>query len=70
MDQQCEWENLSADVVVISTTRKAYVSPSLLEYGNVAKLTQTGTGSITDMNGNMSMNAFSAPGSSGPAKMR
>jgi hypothetical protein len=28
--------------------KKAYVSPNLLEYGTVAKLTQNGTGTATD----------------------
>jgi hypothetical protein len=32
--------------------RRAYVAPALVEYGTVAKLTQTGGGSVSDF-GNM-----------------
>ena len=35
--------------------RRAYVVPALIEYGTVAKLTQTGSGSIADFFGRMRM---------------
>ena len=33
------------------SVRRAYVAPELVEYGTVAKLTQTGSGSIVDFLG-------------------
>ena len=33
--------------------KKAYVSPELLEYGSINKLTQTASGSATDISGMM-----------------
>ena len=35
--------------------RRSYVAPVLVEYGTVAKLTQTGGGSITDFGAMMRM---------------
>jgi hypothetical protein len=35
--------------------RRAYVAPALIEYGTVAKLTQTGNGSVGDFSGMMRM---------------
>ena len=35
--------------------RRAYVAPELIEYGTVAKLTQTGSGSVADFTGMMRM---------------
>jgi hypothetical protein len=32
----------------VSSAKKPYTSPKLVEYGTVSKLTQTGTGSGTD----------------------
>lgn len=32
----------------VSTPRRPYSTPSLVEYGSVSKLTQTGTGTGTD----------------------
>ena len=31
-----------------TTLKKTYISPNLLEYGNIAKLTQTGAGTGSD----------------------
>ena len=36
-------------------SRRAYVAPVLVEYGTVAKLTQTGGGSVTDFGAMMRM---------------
>lgn len=59
-----------AGVPTFGMMRKSYTSPTLLEYGNVAKLTQGNNGSTMDsVNG--SMNALSAPRDrNAPAKMR
>lgn len=38
-----------------TTRRRAYVAPNLLKYGSVAKLTQTGSGSRTDVCATMNM---------------
>jgi hypothetical protein len=39
-------------------TKKAYVEPSLVEYGSISKLTQNGSGSFADGGGpQMMMNA-------------
>jgi hypothetical protein len=35
--------------------RRPYAAPELIEYGTVAKLTQTGNGSVNDFNGMMMM---------------
>ena len=35
--------------------RRAYVSPELIDYGTVAKLTQSGSGSVADFFGMMRM---------------
>ncbi len=35
--------------------RRAYVAPELIEYGTVAKLTQTGGGSLSDFGAMMRM---------------
>jgi hypothetical protein len=37
------------------TSRRTYVAPELVEYGTVAKLTQTGSGSVVDFIGMMRM---------------
>ena len=36
--------------------RRAYVTPELVEYGTLAKLTQAGGGTIADLAGMMQMN--------------
>lgn len=36
--------------------KKVYVAPHLVRYGDVAKLTRTGSGTKVDMNTNMAMN--------------
>ena len=38
-----------------TTLKKTYISPNLLEYGNIAKLTQNGQGSGNDGGGSASM---------------
>ena len=35
--------------------RRTYIAPELIEYGTVAKLTQTGSGSVFDFGGMMTM---------------
>jgi hypothetical protein len=35
--------------------RRPYTAPELIEYGTVAKLTQTGSGSVFDFGGMMTM---------------
>ena len=37
--------------VEAGTGRRAYATPALVEYGTVAKLTQTGSGSVADFFG-------------------
>lgn len=44
----------SKDHDAIGSVRQ-YVAPALVEYGTVAKLTQTGTGSVADFSGMMRM---------------
>jgi hypothetical protein len=62
-------------IVATSATvgRRAYVAPHLLQYGSVAKLTQSGTGSMVDAcntksKNNDSMCSVALP--QAPAKMR
>ena len=48
---------IDADRIADTTPngRRAYVAPVLVEYGTVAKLTQTGGGSVTDFGSMMRM---------------
>lgn len=40
---------------IAETSRRAYAAPLLIEYGSVAKLTQSGNGSFADAGGMMMM---------------
>ena len=49
--------NDDRDTAETGTGRRAYVTPELVDYGSVSKLTQNGTGSFTDGSGMMMMMA-------------
>jgi hypothetical protein len=50
-DEQDEQDNDRRAPIEAATRRRVYAAPALVEYGTVAKLTQTGSGSVADFFG-------------------
>lgn len=72
MEQLLERDGSSIATPATKRVRNVYVSPHLLKYGSVAKLTRNNTGSVSDgMSGlEMAMTMLNAPGSIGAPKKR
>jgi hypothetical protein len=72
MGQLSDHNSRSIEPTSPSVERKVYAAPHLLEYGSVAKLTQTGSGGLVDFMSSKAMNTNTMRDSprDAPAKKR